>query len=401
MTSASTFSDRPDPEATFEPQIGETSDPTASLPKRPFPTFDATYLQHGKGHGAHEVLVIIKPQALRQVHQHAISNMRSELGGFLLGHAFQNEGRHHILIETALPALSDDHGPVHFTFGADSWSECHRRKDALFPDLRIIGWYHTHPGLGVFYSSDDVIVHSAGFVMPWHVGLVVDPVRNEASFFGWVEGDLACLSGYYEQSGSTTAASTAPWHYTHSSVHNFINHELPPLPGSLVSQSSQSPLISTSEWGMLAAVTGVLLFFFVAGWIALLERQVAQLQQVILSQADANPALIQESCPDPRLRIVSPQSETAVAQGERLQLLGTADLPTASRYEVWVRPADSGSAWQRIGINRWDKTLGTLATWNTIDVAPGLYDVGITAVDRTNSLLPGLPPCQIQVTITE
>lgn len=404
MTSASTFSNKPEPELAFDPQIGETADPTALLPKRPFPTIDATYLQHGKGRDENETLVVMKPNALQQVHQHAISNMRSELGGFLLGRAFQDNGKHHLLIETALPAVSNDHGPVHFTFGADSWSECHRRKAEQYPDLQIVGWYHTHPGLGVFYSSDDVVVHTAGFSLPWHVGLVVDPVRNEAALFGWVNDELECLSGYYEQTASTTAASAIAWRYVNTHVWNMANYDLPPMsneamPTALAMQ--QPPLISSREWLTMAAVVGGLLFFFAAGWIATLNRQVNQLEQVILTQVDANPAAIRESCPDPRLRILAPETETAVSQGTRIQFLGTADLPNATRYELWARPANSDAQWSKIGTNRFDTQFGTIARWNTRDVATGVYDVAITAVDRSNLLLPDLPPCQIQLEITQ
>ena len=125
---------------------------------------------------------------------------KAELGGFLLGHAFQDNGQLHLKMWSKRPFLpmSDDHGPVHFTFTADSWSECHRRKEEQYPDMNIVGWYHTHPGLTVFYSSDDVVVHTAGFSLPWHVGFVVDPIKNQASFFGWVNDELSNLSGYYE-----------------------------------------------------------------------------------------------------------------------------------------------------------------------------------------------------------
>ena len=96
-------------------------------------------------------------------------------------------------VKAALPAVSSDHGPVHFTFSADSWARLHRDRTAHYAQLDIIGWFHTHPGLGVFYSSDDVVVHTAAFTLPWHVGLVVDPLGNHASYFGWQDGVSAIV----------------------------------------------------------------------------------------------------------------------------------------------------------------------------------------------------------------
>ena len=84
-----------------------------------------------------------------------------ELGGALLGHAYRYKTGVVVEVKAALPAVSSDHGPVHFTFSADSWSKLHRDRTAHYSNLDIIGWFHTHPDLGVFYSRDDVVVLSA------------------------------------------------------------------------------------------------------------------------------------------------------------------------------------------------------------------------------------------------
>jgi proteasome lid subunit RPN8/RPN11 len=47
----------------------------------------------------------------------------------------------------------------------------------------IVGWYHSHPKLGAFFSGTDRATQRAFFNHPYSVGLVVDPWRNEDAWF--------------------------------------------------------------------------------------------------------------------------------------------------------------------------------------------------------------------------
>ena len=152
---------------------------------------------HGGLPDAEQINVVVTQGALKQIVAHCNSNTNVELGGVLLGRPYHNNRQTFVQIEAAIPAVSDDNGPVHFTFTADAWAQIHVDRTA-YPQLEIVGWFHTHPDLGVFYSADDEVVHAAAFTQPWHVGLVVDPVRNQASFFAWDEGEVKPLPGFYE-----------------------------------------------------------------------------------------------------------------------------------------------------------------------------------------------------------
>ena len=154
-------------------------------------------LLHGGLPDEGDINVVMSQEALRQVQAHCQSDTRVELGGVLLGRPFHNNRQIFVQIEAAIPAVSDDSGPLHFTFTADSWAQIHVDRTA-YPDLEIVGWFHTHPDLGVFYSADDEVVHAAAFTQPWHVGLVVDPVRNQGCFFGWKQEVVKPIPGFYE-----------------------------------------------------------------------------------------------------------------------------------------------------------------------------------------------------------
>lgn len=198
MTSVSTSSDAP----TAVPPVSELEQPPAAQKQ-----------WHGGPITDGTVQVVLRQEAIAQIAAHSDSNLEAEVGGALLGQVYERDGRYRVEIEAALPAVSQDHGPVHFTFTADAWSQLHRDKEKHYPDLQIVGWFHTHPDLGVFFSADDVVVHSAAFVMPWHVALVVDPLREGCCFFGWggQNGkEILPLPGFYERL-DRQAESTLPW----------------------------------------------------------------------------------------------------------------------------------------------------------------------------------------------
>jgi proteasome lid subunit RPN8/RPN11 len=189
------------------------------LAERPFPGLDDGYRLHGERPEPSQALVLVSQGALRLIQDHGASSLSTELGGALLGRAYQCEGRLIVEVEAALPVVTEDHGPVHLTFTADTWAQLHRDRSIQHPELAIVGWFHTHPNLGVFFSADDVIVHSAAFVLPWHVALVVDPALGEACFFAWDSGrpnrkGMVPLAGFYERLDSQPE-SVVPWRVAH------------------------------------------------------------------------------------------------------------------------------------------------------------------------------------------
>jgi proteasome lid subunit RPN8/RPN11 len=71
---------------------------------------------------------------------------------------------------------------------SDSWPTLWRAFVSPDGDPGIIGWYHSHPGHGVFLSGKDRATQATWFTLPWHIALVVDPLRHEAAAFAGPEG---------------------------------------------------------------------------------------------------------------------------------------------------------------------------------------------------------------------
>jgi proteasome lid subunit RPN8/RPN11 len=152
--------------------------------------------------------VFIAQSAHHRLVEHAASDLGSEVGGILVGDwSIDTAGlQQFIVIETALPARFTRQGSVYLTFTQDSLVDLHAHMDEHYPDKQIVGWYHTHPGMGVFLSSYDAWLHRHFFPEPWQVALVIDPISSTAAFFiRQVDGNLdpARCFGFYELDGNS------------------------------------------------------------------------------------------------------------------------------------------------------------------------------------------------------
>lgn len=410
MTSASTSSEneaQSGATAVAPPQDRITLERTAALnsiaERDPQLSPEAAVL-HGKPIPANEVTVLVTQGALVQIVEHSNSNLHCELGGVLLGHAFKYEERLYVDVQAAIPVVTNDSGPIHFTFTADAWAQIHVDRAAAYPQLDIVGWFHTHPDLSVFYSSDDAVVHTAAFTMPWHVGMVVDPVRNETCFFGWRQQTLVAFPGFYEQLDQQpqailpwrvvrTAVWDHPFEYAPGQIERSAQSEVYLPPSGLPGVASVRPYL-----GLIIGTLGLLLsFFLLVGWVVPLTKEVQQLENTVIVLADK--ALADSNaltCPDPRLRILAPLTGQRVRLGSIVEIAGTAVYPNADRYLVQTRLAD-GSNWVDLGLTRRDLRLGELASWDTATYPQGLYEVSLQAVDKNNIALTESPPCAIQL----
>lgn len=396
MTSASTFSEKSLPEI-------EPNHDVISLPERPSPEIPETAILHGEPLPQSQVTVLNSQTALEQIRTHSISNLRAELGGILLGHAFRKGEQLFVEVKAAIPAQNDDHGPVHFTFTADAWRQIHHERETNYPHLDIVGWFHTHPGLNVFYSSDDVVVHSAAFTQPWHVGLVVDPIRNESCYFGWENGVLTPFTGFYEltdlqekQIVPWRVVKTAVWHQT-DTENFYADQEAQGYPMPLYYSEHGNLIPSKMQFMLAAGVVGLLLgFFLLVGWAIPYSNQVKMMESVLLITAnETNPNVA--TCPDHRVRFLTPVMNYGYRAGSKIDMFGTVNHPDAGKYMVRARPVDG--EWQDINLRRTDTTLGSLGTWNTVNDVPGNYELQLTAVDGNNIPLQGVSSCTIALTL--
>ncbi len=135
--------------------------------------------------------VFVRSAVLGEVQAHAAEDLNTELGGVLVGTAAAAAEGTLVFVEASIRALHTDAARGSVTFTHDTWEQINRIKDRDHPDKRIVGWYHTHPGFGLFLSNYDQFIHRNFFSLPWQVAWVVDPRAQESGVFVWKDGELS------------------------------------------------------------------------------------------------------------------------------------------------------------------------------------------------------------------
>lgn len=123
--------------------------------------------------------VSFESAAMSAVEDHSFSRIDVEVGGFLLG-SIDGDDVH--VIE-AHPALSAESHQTNLTFTHEAWNEIHAYVDAAGDELAIVGWYHTHPGFGLFLSDYDIFIQQNFFSAPGQFAMVVDPLIGKWANF--------------------------------------------------------------------------------------------------------------------------------------------------------------------------------------------------------------------------
>jgi proteasome lid subunit RPN8/RPN11 len=112
-------------------------------------------------------------------------DMDNEVGGVLIGlwRADRTTGEQYIVADAALPARHTRQGSAFLTFTQDTLVAFQQEQEERYPGKRIVGWFHTHPRMGVFLSDYDLWLHTHFFPEPWQVALVIEPHGQTGGFF--------------------------------------------------------------------------------------------------------------------------------------------------------------------------------------------------------------------------
>ena len=133
--------------------------------------------------------LVVDSEVVRQIRQHARSNSKIEICGVLIG----QDRDHRIDVAACIPGQNAEEAGAHVTFTQDTWEHIYAVKDQKYPEERIVGWYHSHPGFGVFLSEHDTFIQRNFFSSPGQVAWVFDPHSDEEGCFGWVGGRIERL----------------------------------------------------------------------------------------------------------------------------------------------------------------------------------------------------------------
>ncbi len=133
--------------------------------------------------------ILIEESALRAAQAHALTSMNREVAGVLIGTRpeKQPDGRYLVrIMDTIIAKHTVMHG-ASVTYTPESWRYLNDKLEERYPNETavMVGWYHTHPGFGIFLSGMDQFIHQNFFTQIWHTALVLDPRARISGFFCW------------------------------------------------------------------------------------------------------------------------------------------------------------------------------------------------------------------------
>src|ERR1700678_4262940 len=210
--------------------------------------------------------LVVDSEVVRQIRQHARSSSKTEVCGVLIG----KDRDHRIEVAASIEGQNAEEAGAHVTFTQDTWEHIYAIKDQKYPEQRIVGWYHSHPGFGVFLSDHDTFIHRNFFSSPGQVAWVFDPHSDEEGCFGWVDGRierLAQIAVVDRRGGEHAEESSRPEPSFSARSDKDVELSYEPKPaevsGEGLDSTSLRRLVGTIFSCLTALVVGVLLAWYV------------------------------------------------------------------------------------------------------------------------------------------
>ena len=149
------------------------------------------------GAGEPAFRVYFAPEAHDDIARHARQNTSVEVGGVLVGDWHRDADGPFVAVSHVVrcDAATSKSGEVTFTH--EAWNVINREMDTRYAELKIVGWYHTHPTFGIFLSERDSFIHQHFFSNPGQIAYVVDPVAKTEGVFAWRGGKTALVPHYW------------------------------------------------------------------------------------------------------------------------------------------------------------------------------------------------------------
>ena len=138
--------------------------------------------------------IAITSHCQEEIQEH-LRQSSCELGGLLLGKTYAlpfktDHGYDFVTIASmCIPSENFRNSRVSLEMKSEIWN---RARNHIEKGLYVLGWYHSHPDLGAFFSSTDRTTQTSFFNHPYSIGIVIDPVRNESRcYWGANSNELA------------------------------------------------------------------------------------------------------------------------------------------------------------------------------------------------------------------
>lgn len=122
--------------------------------------------------------VAVERRAHADLIAHAKESLDVEVCGVLVGEICEDSEGVFVHVEAVIRGTAAAESSMHVTFTQATWNAIHNTLEGDYPKLRIVGWYHTHPGFGVEFSDMDLFIQKNFFSGPAQIALVTDPLSG-------------------------------------------------------------------------------------------------------------------------------------------------------------------------------------------------------------------------------
>ena len=141
--------------------------------------------------------LFFEPEVHDGILSHASEDTSFEICGILVGRWESDSNGPYAVVSNRIRCDNASSKLAEVTFTHESWAQINQEMDTKYSDLRIIGWYHSHPDFGIFLSDRDIFIQENFFSGVGQVAFVVDPVRKTEGVFEWRDGKPELMSQYW------------------------------------------------------------------------------------------------------------------------------------------------------------------------------------------------------------
>ncbi len=140
-----------------------------------------------------EPRIFIEKNVFQEIQNHSTETKDVELCGVLIGELRYDNFGNYLYICGSIRGEKAINSGVNVSFTSETWDYIHEVKEEKYNNYSIIGWYHTHPGFGIFLSDMDKFIQDNFFNLSYQIALVVDPKSSQNGIFTWQEGKIRPL----------------------------------------------------------------------------------------------------------------------------------------------------------------------------------------------------------------
>jgi proteasome lid subunit RPN8/RPN11 len=159
-----------------------------ALPKERPPQTSLNSKDHSHNGQGFFSLYILKSE-IKTIQEHLDEIPEIESGGLLFGHPFtdiNNPEKNFTVVVGSARVKSVNSGIGHYMVSPE---ELFRTRTRLPEGLMTVGWYHSHPGHGVFLSGADMLIMESVYSLNWQLAYVFDTFSRQEGFFNGEKGN--------------------------------------------------------------------------------------------------------------------------------------------------------------------------------------------------------------------